>query len=168
MIASLVVAEEGEQRQKHYPIEPRAPLKRITAWENGTPVVQEVPHISAAQIKEIASASLALPYVSEEDKKALAKGEPPVSEFFGRPLIEVMLIKQARHAAESGSIEDVEKILDRHLGKPKTTAENHNINETYEDVMNRIAQEEQKANKDASQKAKDVTPPSDRQLRDSL
>lgn len=121
--------------------------RQIMGWdEKGMPIVLSVPTLTPTQINDIGAAAIAQPYSEPGDELALELGLPP-SEFYGRPLMEVMLIKQARHAAYTGDKDEVEAILDRRLGKPKSIAENHNINETYEGALKRIH-------------TKTVTPPS--------
>lgn len=105
------------------------------------PVVREVPLATPALIKDLSAAALVETYSEPEDALAIEMGLPP-SEFYGRPLIEVMLIRRARYAAKTGDDDVIERILDRELGKPKTTAENHNINESYEDALARIGKAE--------------------------
>lgn len=99
--------------------------------------------MTPAVIREVGAAALAELYCTPEDLLAIELGLPP-SEFYGRPLIEVMLIRQARLAAATGESSLVEAILDRQVGKPKTTSENHNINESYEDACRRIGVEEER------------------------
>ena len=123
------------------PLPPGAVSRRLVVFEMGVPVVKEVAIITAPLVKEIQAAALAEPYAEPDDLLAVELGLPP-SEFYGRPLIEVMLIKQARRAAATGESDLVEAIRDRMEGKPKTTSENHNISESYEDALKRIAQTE--------------------------
>ena len=105
------------------------------------PVVKGVPMLSRSQIVELGAAAVTELYSEPGDDLAIELGLPP-SEFYGRPLLEVMLVRQARNAARTGDRDEVEAILDRRLGKPKTTAENHNISETYEEALHRIAEAE--------------------------
>lgn len=104
-------------------------------------MVKEVPLVTAALVKDIQKAALAELYSEPDDELAIELGLPP-SEFYGRPLIEVMLIRQARRAARTGDKDEVEAIRDRLEGKPKTTSENHNITESYEDALTRIGKNE--------------------------
>jgi hypothetical protein len=110
-------------------------------FEGGVPVVKEVPLVTAALVKDIQKAALAELYSEPGDELAIEMGLPP-SEFYGRPLVEVMLVRQARHAARTGDKDEVEAIRDRLEGKPKTTSENHNITESYEDALARIGKAE--------------------------
>lgn len=133
------MAETSLDHSSHQQPGGLVPVKRqIVRWQDGVPVVDAVPMMTPVLLNEIGNAALAEPYSEPDDEIAVALGLPP-SEFYGRPLAEVMLIRQARHAARSGDTAEVEAILDRRLGKPKTTAENHNINETYEQACQRIA-----------------------------
>ena len=124
--------------RSYQPVVSASPIpRRIVVFEGGVPVVKDSPLVTPAVIKEIGAAALAELYAEPGDALAVELGLPP-SEFYGRPLVEVMLIRQARNAARTGDMAEVEAILDRQLGKPKTTAENHNITESYEDALNRI------------------------------
>lgn len=116
---------------------------RIVSFDpaTGQPVVRDVQVFTRAQVSEIAMAAASLPYSEPDDELALELGLP-TSEFYGRPNLEVMLIKQARNAARSGDPDVIEKVLDRLIGKPKTTSENLNISRSYEDVLNDIAARE--------------------------
>ena len=133
----------------------RAPLKRrIVVWENGAPVVRDCPTMPAETVEDIRAAVLARPYCDENDEMAIAMGLEP-SRFYGLTLAEVMLIRQAENAARSGEKDEVEAIMDRHLGKPKTSSENHNISETYEGALKRIAKADEASR---LRVARDVTP----------
>lgn len=110
-------------------------------FEGGTPVVKDVPLFTPAVIKNLHTAALAELYSEPDDAFAIEMGLPP-SEFYGRPLLEVMAIRRARYAARTGDDDVIERILDRELGKPKTTSENHNINESYADALTRIGDAE--------------------------
>ena len=124
------------------PSQAMAPIaRRLVVFEGGVPVVKEVPLVTAALVKDIQKAALAELYAEPDDELAIELGLPP-SEFYGRPLIEVMLVRQARHAARTGDKDEVEAIRDRLEGKPKTTSENHNISESYEDALSRIGKAE--------------------------
>ena len=116
---------------------------RIVTWENGAPVVKDVPMFTPAQVVDIGAAAVAQPYSEPGDELAIELGLPP-SEFYGRPLLEVMKIKQAREAARTGDASLVGAIEDRLVGKPKQTSEskNLNINGTYEDFLRGVAQKE--------------------------
>lgn len=124
------------------PREIMAPIpRRLVVFEGGVPTVREVPLVTAALVKDIQKAALAELYSEPDDELAVELGLPP-SEFYGRPLVEVMLIRQARHAAKTGDKDEIEAIRDRLEGKPKTTSENHNISESYEDALARIGKAE--------------------------
>ena len=115
--------------------------RQLVTWENGSPVVKNVPMVTPGVLNDLGSAALAELYSEPGDELALEMGLPP-SEFYGRPLAEVMLIKQARNAARDGNTEDIEAILDRRLGKPKATLESHSVTESYEQYLKRIAASE--------------------------
>lgn len=117
--------------------------RRIVSWDmtTGEPVVRTVQVFTKAQVSEIAMAAASLPYAEPGDELAVELGLPP-SEFYGRPILEVMLIRQARNAARTGDSQEVERVLDRLVGKPKQTSESHRITETYEEFLKRVSQSE--------------------------
>jgi hypothetical protein len=115
--------------------------RQLTVWRDGLPIVENVPFIEPKVLNDLTKAALALPYAEDDDLIAVALGLPPASRFFGRPLAEVMIVKQVESAARTGDFVEIEAIRDRIEGKPKTTNENHNISETYEQATQRIAKE---------------------------
>lgn len=127
--------------------------------------------MTPAIIKDVHKAALAEAYSEPDDALAIELGLPP-SEFYGRTLLEVMLIRRARGAARLAALEPerVDAILDRELGKPKTTSENHNINESYEHALGRIRAQEPPAAAPASVPvdAELVTPPADDAWKDLI
>jgi hypothetical protein len=116
--------------------------RQLIEWVDGAPVVKTMTLITAPQIKDLHAASLTQIYSEPYDDLAIEMGLPP-SRFYGMTLLEVMLIKRAENAARSGDSDEVERILDRELGKPKTTAEVHSVSETYEQACLRIARAEE-------------------------
>lgn len=119
-----------------------APIpRRLVVFEGGVPVVKDAPMFLPATIKEVHTAALAELYSEPDDAFAIEMGLPP-SEFYGRTLLEVMAIKRARYAARTGDDDVFERILDRELGKPKTTSENTNVNVSYADALTKIGDAE--------------------------
>lgn len=112
--------------------------RQLVVWEGGVPVVKNIPLITAVQVKDLHAAALTQLYSEPDDDLKIEMGLPP-SRFFGMTLIEVMLIRRAENTARSGNSDDVEKILDRELGKAVARSENHNVNETYDQALKRIA-----------------------------
>lgn len=127
----------------HLPSQSPAPIaqRRLIVFEGGVPVLKDVPLMTPAVVRDLHTASLAELYAEPEDLLAAELGLP-TSEFYGRPLLEVMLIRRARHAAYTGNFVEVESILDRELGKPKTTSENTNVTVSYEQALKNIAEKE--------------------------
>lgn len=117
---------------------PQVAQRRLVVFENGVPVVTTEAYIPKAKIQQMAVQALSLPYTDDNDELAIEMGLPP-SEFYGRPLIEVMLIKRTRAAARTGDDEKIERTLDRALGKAKTSSENVNLNGSYEDFLKAAA-----------------------------
>lgn len=119
--------------------------QRLVTWDAaGNPVVKNVAVFTRANVSELAMAAASQPYVTADDELAVSLGLPP-SEFYGMTNLEVMLLKQARWAATSGETAVIEKVLDRLIGRPKTTAETHTITETYEQALTRISKKTQLA-----------------------
>lgn len=114
---------------------------RIVEWQGGVPVVRTLPVLTRAQVSEIAMAAASMPYEEPGDRFALEMGLP-VSEFYGRPCVEVMIIKRTRLAAQSGDPDVIETVLDRLIGKPKTTAETLSTTRSYEQYLEEIAHKE--------------------------
>lgn len=102
------------------------PLRRLVEWGiDGTPTVVTVPMVTKAQLQSAILAAAALPYDG-----------PDKDQFPGLTNAEVMVIKKVHMAAVTGECEDV---LDRILGKPKTTAEITKMEVTYEEFLNEVA-----------------------------
>lgn len=113
--------------------------QQIVTWDGeGNPIVKTQRVFTKAQVSEIAMAAASQPYVDPNDELAVALGLPP-SRFYGMSNLEVMLIKQAEYAASSGERDYVNDVLDRLIGKPVAKSESHNINETYDQALQRIA-----------------------------
>lgn len=112
--------------------------QRLVTWDaQGNPLVKNVAVFTKAQVSEVAMAAASQLYVDPNDELAIELGIPP-SEFYGMTNLEVMLIKQARWAAESGETDVIEKVLDRLIGRPKQSSESHHVHETYEEALKRI------------------------------
>jgi hypothetical protein len=95
----------------------------------GQPVVQAVPMFTREQVADIIVAAATDLYDAD------AVLEP---EFVGKTNLEVMVLKRTRRAARSGDMDEVESLLDRIVGKPKTTAEVTKKVITYEDALREI------------------------------
>lgn len=109
-------------------------LRRLVSWDplTGQPIVKVAPMLTREQITEAITASLALPY--EPDPRT-----PEDQRYAGMTNLEVQLHKRSKSAARSGSTDDSEALLDRVLGKPKTTAESLRVTIGYEDYLKDIA-----------------------------
>jgi hypothetical protein len=132
--------------------QPGVTTRQLVVWENGGPVVKNIPLITAAQVKDLHAAALTQLYAEPYDELAIEMGLPP-SRFYGMTLIEVMLIKRAENAARTGDCDEVEKILDREMGKAVARSENHNVTETYDQALKRIAIAESAKTKAAARSA---------------
>lgn len=127
---------------------PGVATRQLVVWEDGAPVVKNIPLITAAAVKDLHAAALTQLYAEPDDDLKIEMGLKP-SRFYGMTLIEVMLIRRAENTARTGDSDDVERILDRELGKAVARSENHNVTETYDQALKRIAIAE-----DAKAKAK--------------
>lgn len=122
-----------------HPLGPVIQRRLVVFDASGHPVVTTTPFIPKAKIQQLAMQALSLPYTSAEDELAIELGLKP-SDFYGRPCIEVMLVKAAMSAARTGDVDVIEKVLDRAIGKPKTSSENVNLNGSYEDFLKAAAE----------------------------
>jgi hypothetical protein len=118
--------------------------RQIISWIDGVPTLVVQPMLTKALTTDIILAAASQPY---HDPLGL---EP---EFLGMSNMEVMVIKQVRRAATTGERVDVEGILDRILGRPKTSAENTNVSVSYEDFLREVDSKES-----AKRQIIDVTP----------
>lgn len=104
--------------------------RRLVAFDpaTGAPIVTVVPMLTKAAIGDLAGAALSLPY---EDPLGI---EP---HYVGMTCGEVAMAKRAQRAALNGDSVETEMLLDRAIGKPKSSAENVNVNlsGTYESFL---------------------------------
>lgn len=107
-------------------------LQRVVQWDrtSGTPVVKTVSVFTQKQIVDVMHAAAASAYTGKEP------------QYRGWTNLEVMVDKRIRHAAESGITDEIDGILDRLAGKPKTTAEVTHRRMTYEDRLRDIEKAE--------------------------
>lgn len=130
---------------------------RLISWDpaTGLPVPSSRPVLSAPQIEALAATALSLPYDPEKPAKsdftsedgykaALDKWQAEVDKYAGMTCGEVMMVKLAQHAAE-GNHAATEELLDRVLGRPKQSSEVKSVSMRYEDYMQKIADDEAKA-----------------------
>lgn len=100
--------------------------RRLVSWDpQGNPVVIVVPTMPLKQMQNAPAAALSLLY------------EGPEKRYQGMTCLEVNLVKRAQAAALSGDPVDGETLLDRAIGKPKSSSENVNVNlnGSYEDFL---------------------------------
>lgn len=91
--------------------------------------------ISAVDCRKNLSAIANMPYPADE------LVEP---EFMGLTYFQVAVIKQAENAARHGSLQALEFLADRILGRPAQVNLNVNTQDSYEDFLRKVAAEEQK------------------------
>lgn len=91
--------------------------------------------IAAADCRKQISAIANMPYPADE------LVEP---EYVGLTYFQVSVLKQAEQAARHGSLQALEYLSDRIIGKPAQVNLNINASESYEQFLTKIAQEEQR------------------------
>lgn len=126
------VAPGGQDPLGDTAAQPLGPViqRRLVSWDaDGNPCVVIVPMIPAKQMRDAPAAALSLPY------------EGPEKRYQGMTCLEVNLHKRAQNAALSGDPVDGETLLDRAIGKPKSSSENVNVNlnGSYEDFLRGVA-----------------------------
>lgn len=112
------------------------PVRRSLEWVNGVPVPVNRPIIDKPAIQKSMMSSLSLPY---NGYWCPNRGEWLIEErFVGMTNIEVIAVRLAEEAA-AGNLSAIKEIFDRTLGKPKQSVENTNLDLTYEDYLQMIA-----------------------------
>lgn len=111
-------------------------LDQKIVWEGGKPVAKYTKIIDKEAVADLPLAVIGLPYKREALEVELGIDE----EFEGMSNAEVMMLKMARSAA-SGNRADRRDILDRILGKPKTSAEVKTVKIDYNDYLKKMAKE---------------------------
>ena len=112
--------------------------RRLVKWVDGSPILENVPVFTPAQVTDLMFAAAALPYYDADDELAISMGLPP-GRFYGMTNLEVMVIRQQEEATRTG---DSAPVLNRLLGLPKATSEVHLTKETYEQYLARIGKTE--------------------------
>lgn len=101
--------------------------------ESGVPEVTTAPMVTRSQVNDAITAALALPY--EPDPRIVGD-----EAFRGMTNLEVMMRKRARLAARTGEDGPSESLLDRMMGKPKTTSENLSVSVDYVAYLKSLAE----------------------------
>lgn len=116
--------------------------RQVPGWDKkGNPILLTVPVLTKTQVVDMVVAAVARPYFDPDDELAVEMGLPP-SRFYGHTNMEVMLMKLAEAAAQTGDRGDVDALLDRILGKPKQTSETVKTTMTYEERLREIARQD--------------------------
>ncbi len=93
--------------------------------------------ITKEAVSQLPLTVLSLPY-----KRTALEIELEIdTEYEGKTNGEVALMRLAASAAR-GDMKAIDMLLDRITGKPKITTENKNLNLTYEDLLDSIANKE--------------------------
>lgn len=104
-------------------------------WVGGKPVCKYTKIIDKDAVADLPLAAVGLPYKRDTLEIELGVDE----EFEGMSNAEVMMIKMARGAAR-GDRADRREVLDRILGKPKTSAEVKTVKVDYNDYLKGLAE----------------------------
>lgn len=107
----------------------------MTPLARGYHPLKYLGEISAVDCRKNLSAIANMPYPADE------LVEP---EFVGLTYFQVAVIKQAEMAARHGSLDALEFLADRILGRPAQVNLNVNTKDSYEDFIRKVAEEEQK------------------------
>jgi len=107
-------------------------LQRVLSWDpaTGAPVTKSVAVFTQKQVGEIISAAAASMYLG------------PELEYVGWTNLEVMIHKRVRYAAQGGDSKDIDGVLDRIAGKPKTSAEITHRSMSYDERLKKIEEAE--------------------------
>lgn len=110
-------------------ISPVLVQQRVIEWDaDGNPVVAARAILGKQHLTSLYFAISAQPYSG-----------PDAVKYPGMTNAEVMVRKAIEHAAASGDINEIERVMDRLLGKPKWIGEQTTYHATYEDVLRQIA-----------------------------
>ena len=109
-------------------------LDQKIVWEGGKPVAKYTKIIDKEAVADLPLAVIGLPYKREPLEVELGIDV----EFEGMSNAEVMMLKMARSAA-NGNRADRRDLLDRILGKPKTSAEVKTVKVDYNDYLKDLA-----------------------------
>lgn len=109
-------------------------LDQKIVWEGGKPVAKYTKIIDKEAVADLPLAAAGLPYKRDALEVELGVDE----EFEGMSNAEVMMVRMARAAAR-GDKRDRGELLDRILGKPKTSAEVKTVKVDYNDYIKEMA-----------------------------
>ena len=110
----------------------------VIKWVEGKPVPTEKEILTKEAVTELPITVMSVPY-----KRSPLEVEFKIDERFeGMTNGEVMMLRMAEDAAR-GNHKAADMLLDRILGKPKMFSENKNINATYQDYLQEIANREE-------------------------
>lgn len=103
--------------------------QRIITWKDGQPVLSAEPVLTKNHLQSLYFVVAAQPYVVEDPL------HPDFGLYDGMTVAEVLVRKQLINAARSGDKDEIEKAMDRLLGKPKWIGESVNVHASYEDFL---------------------------------
>lgn len=115
--------------------------KTMIQWVNGIPE-PAYGNINPSSIKQLATATLSLPYEGDYNEELGVYIKDP--RFEGMTNAEVMWVRVAEKAA-AGDLDAAKMILDRVLGKPKQSVETTTMTLTYPEFLEHLAKQEEKA-----------------------
>lgn len=107
-------------------------------WLDGKPTPKGAAAMAREQMQALHHAALGLPYQGrwDEEEQEYVIEDP---RFCGMTLGEVMVVKRALAAAE-GDQDAYRDMADRTMGKPKQAVESVNLDMTYTDFLDMLAQ----------------------------
>jgi hypothetical protein len=113
-------------------------LDQKIVWVDGKPIAKYTEIINKEAIADLPLAVLGLKYKREQLEIELGID----AEFEGMTNAEVMFIRLARQAAHGGkgSGKAATALLDRVLGKPKTSAEVKSVSINYKDYLQQLGE----------------------------
>lgn len=112
----------------------------VIEWRDGKPVAVFRGNLEKPQINDLLVAALSTEYTGDfdEESEVITSIDP---QYVGLTNGEVMAIRLAKLAA-NGNLKAMEMLMDRILGKPKIAMETVNMQMTYQDFLNKMAEEE--------------------------
>ena len=101
----------------------------IIVFKDGLPVMTSEPVLTRAHLQSLYFVVAAQPYVVDNPL------DPDFGIYDGMTVAEVLVRKQLNKAAKTGDMAEIEKVMDRLIGKSMNRGENVNVNASYEDFL---------------------------------
>lgn len=107
---------------------------RIIVWDNGVPRLAVEPVLARHHIQAIYFVAAAQPFACDDPL------DPDFARYDGMTCAEVMVRKQVEGAARSGDTDEIERVMDRLIGKPLAKSESTHVHATYEEALRAISE----------------------------